>query len=178
MEAKQIVDQSGFLDLKASKGGHEDDVKSESKGDSKELSDEKAVPTRKVAQSKNENTDVDALLRRAVSSVYADLVKELAPFFEEHYTLFDLTTDENKLEYMDIFKKYEALVEAHLERFSKKEGFDRAEDMCRLMKEACSNDKSNQKMVDLLVASTEYKKFIKIMKLKAKKLHLQAEQDE
>ena len=55
------------------------------------------------------------MIRRAVSSVYADLQVELEKFFEDRIDIFDIESDEQKLEYMQAYKEYEAIVEKHLE---------------------------------------------------------------
>jgi hypothetical protein len=55
------------------------------------------------------------MIRRAVSSVYADLQAELENFFCERIDMFDINSDEHKLEYMEAYKEYEVVVEKHLE---------------------------------------------------------------
>jgi hypothetical protein len=55
------------------------------------------------------------MIRRAVSSVYADLQVQLENFFSDRVGMFDVASEEHKLEYMDAFKEYEAVVEKHLE---------------------------------------------------------------
>lgn len=55
------------------------------------------------------------MVRRAVSSVYADLQIQLENFFSDRVGMFDIACEEHKLEYMDAFKEYEVVVENHLQ---------------------------------------------------------------
>merc|ERR1719453_2167724 len=74
--------------------------------------------------------DADARFDAAVGAlgeiVFAeDFQKMIATFCKEHSSIFE-DTEENKLEYMPIFKKYSAMIESHLEKRLKEAvpGFD------------------------------------------------------
>ncbi|GBG30533.1 ADP-ribosylation factor-like protein 2-binding protein [Hondaea fermentalgiana] len=51
----------------------------------------------------------------------------LDDFYREHLHEFDPDEEENKLEYWEIFKEFEALFESYLEEFMEDQKLDRAE---------------------------------------------------
>jgi hypothetical protein len=57
----------------------------------------------------------------------------------------------------------------YLQDFAKKEGFDNGEQFCKAMHAAQADNPRTAKMVKLLVAATEYKKFVLMMRRMAKK---------
>ena len=136
----------------------------------------------------------DAMIRRAVSSVYADLQVDLEAFFNQRADMFDINSEEHKLEYMEAYKEYEVLVEKHLEvrqfvllvglhvlilvticcvllfqKFAAKEGFKSGEEFIAALSAAQDQSARTARMVKMLVAASEYKKFVQFAKRFAKK---------
>jgi hypothetical protein len=70
------------------------------------------LQTKKISADKSVD---DAMIRRAVGSVYADLQEKLGDFFDRMLPNFEGESEEHKLEYMTAYKEYEILVEQHLE---------------------------------------------------------------
>jgi hypothetical protein len=93
----------------------QNEAKSEAKGGVEKV---ESLTAKDVLQTKVANADRsvdDAMIRRAVGSVYADLQEKLGDFFERMLPNFEGESEEHKLEYMTAYKEYEVVVEQHLE---------------------------------------------------------------
>ena len=117
----------------------------------------------------------DALLRRAVSSVYSEMQRSLLPLFEPHAAAFDSSKEEQPLEYMELYQQYERLLEEHLERFAAAEGFDSQEQFIECLAAAASGNARSERMLAKLLQASNYKKFCVFMKNACKKMAAQEE---
>ena len=120
----------------------------------------------------------EALLRRAVSSVFAEFQQGLAsgPLFEPYAAAYDAALDglaagaEQKLEFMECYRRYEVLLEEHLQRFAAAEGFEGHEAFfCAVQATAAASPKSDR-MLQKLLAAADYKKFCVFMKQACRKI--------
>ena len=117
----------------------------------------------------------DALLRRAVSSVYSEMQRALLPLFEPHAATFNPNQEEQPLEYMELYQQYERLLEEHLERFAAAEGFDSQEQFIECLAAAASGNGRSERMLAKLLQASNYKKFCVFMKNACQKIAAQEE---
>jgi hypothetical protein len=116
-------------------------------------------------------TEIDSpIVREVVSFVYNTLRTELDNFFDKHVGVFDVSNEEHKLEYTTIYQEYEALLEEHLREFSNTKGYESPQEFYQALAKACNKSERATKMVQMLLAATDYHKFVALMRLKAKDL--------
>jgi hypothetical protein len=90
-------------------------------------------------------------------------------FFDEYCCEFDYDSDENRLVYTDIFRKYEALFDSYLSEFVEQQHLDAATFDAEL--NALVQGKRpgrSQVLVKMLAAQTDYYFFVSLMKDKAR----------
>jgi len=112
----------------------------------------------------------DPLVRSAVTFVYSSLMTnpEIEAFFAEHVHVFDVGSDEHKLEYHDVFRQFESLMESLLSAFAEAQGYDSAPAFVEAVRRASASSERAQNMLRMLLAAYSYEKFFALMKLRAK----------
>ena len=112
----------------------------------------------------------DPLVRSAVTFVYSSLMTnpEIEAFFAEHVHVFDVGSDEHKLEYHDVFRQFESLMERLLSAHAEAQGYDSAPAFVEAVRRASESSERAQNMLRMLLAAYEYEKFFALMKLRAK----------
>ena len=126
-----------------------------------------------IMNARCKNSDVsssDALLRRAVSSIYSDMQQLLLPLFEPHAAAFEWDREEQPLEYIALFKEYEVMLEQHLERFATAEGFESSEQFVECVSQAARGSARSERMLRKLLLAGDYKKFKVFMRQACEKL--------
>jgi hypothetical protein len=90
-------------------------------------------------------------------------------FFDEYCGEFDYDSDENRLVYTDIFRKYEALFDSYLSEFVEQQHLDAATFYAELnaLVQGARPGRS-QVLVRMLAAQTDYYFFVSLMKDKAR----------
>ena len=122
-------------------------------------------------------------MARATAFVYRSIVvtKEengcgLKEFFEEHCLVFEKTEDgdtgddEMKLETWTLYKEYERRIEKILSAFAAEEGCEAAQ-LMSIIREAADSMPQAEKSVQTLLAATEFRKFVRLMRMKAAAFH-------
>ena len=77
---------------------------------------------------------------------------------------------EQKLEYMECYRRYEELLEQHLERFAAAEGFEDHEAFLRTVQATAAASAKSDKMLQKLLAAADYKKFCVFMRQACRKI--------
>jgi len=178
----------GFAEMKGTD-------KSEDKGDSKSerqkplssslsSSSQKPESIRKRKKHWSVDSEDGALVARATNFVYRRIIAPpeeggLKNFFEENCMLFE--DDDNcgqsgelRLETMDLFKQYERNIEVILNEFAEKEKLDSVGLMTRL-RSASEHIPQAEKSIQMLLAATEFPKFVRLMKIKVKEIRKKEE---
>jgi len=119
------------------------------------------------------------LVARATAFVYRSIVasKEengcgLKEFFEEHCLIFEkaedssMGVDEMKLETWSLYKEYEGRIEKILSTFAAGEGCEPPQ-LMSLIRNAADSIPQAEKSVQTLLAATEFRKFVRLMRMKA-----------
>lgn len=153
-------------------------VREESKAERKRSEGPSVVETKKEGKPKHwSTTPKGSLVARATTHVYHLITASegeggCKEFFEKHCLLFerdDNSADELRLETMDVFKQYENRLETILEDFAASEHCTPTELMARI-RDASDEIPQAEKNVQMLLAATEFKKFARLMRMKAKAL--------
>jgi hypothetical protein len=108
------------------------------------------------------------LVRETVSFVYSTIQLKLDAFFRANISVIDLSTDEHKLEYTDLYKKYEALLEDHLNEFAQQKGYNSGAEFYEALSKAASENERSNKMMQMVLAAADYDKFVNLIRIKAK----------
>lgn len=107
----------------------------------------------------------DPFIASLVEFVAADDFQKLfETFFLEHSLHFSLDSDEHKLEYHEIYRKFREMFESKLEIFCNQQKLNTPQFMSKC-KAAAADDPKVQHYIDVLLASVEYETFYKIMKV-------------
>ena len=113
----------------------------------------------------------DRLLQRAVSHVYRVIIAPaeeggLKEWFHDNCLVFD-DRAEHKMAYTALFQEYERKMEAALQDFAKAEGLQ-LHQVYESFSQGKEEDQETDKTVQLLLAATDYPKFVKIMRRRAR----------
>ena len=115
------------------------------------------------------------LLHRAVGHLYSKIIQPKeeggwSEWFLQHCVKFDTKKkSEHGLQYTELHKEYELMVETALVEFTAQEGIDDAQDLYERILHA-KDDKKFESTVNLLLAAADYKKFVNLMKRKHRKI--------
>jgi hypothetical protein len=117
-------------------------------------------------------TDIESpLVRETISFVYTTIQMKLDAFFDKNTPRMDLSTEEHKLEYTEIYKDYEALLEDHLNDFATSKGYDSPAAFIEALSKAASENERSDKLVQMILAAADYDKFAALLRIKAKLSH-------
>lgn len=136
----------------------------------------------KVTRSRKPLSDDEKLLHRAVSHIYTKLIKPSAEdgwgdWFKTHCIKFDVRKGaEHSLEYTQLHKELEAMIESELATFAEKEGLDRGFDLYSKFLSVKEDNPRMAATINLLLAAADYKKFVAMMRRHHRKLLKQGEQ--
>jgi hypothetical protein len=110
------------------------------------------------------STYADPFVKHLVDFVAGDTFQTLFEnFFITHALEFD-NEEEHKLHYYTLYQKFSAMFEDQLDQFCKQENLSYP-DFARKCREASETDAKVQHYVDILLGSTEYNTFVKLMRL-------------
>ena len=130
----------------------------------------------------------DDFVRQVVSRMYGTITvdKDLGAFFSDNISSFlrkqdDRGDDEHDLGWTGIYRQFEALMERKLGEIGAQLGYpdERAfyEELRARLDSDGSKDGKQQRMVDLIVSSYDYGKFVALMRIKAKSLAAKREEE-
>lgn len=113
-----------------------------------------------------------ALLSRATAYVYTKIISSskdggLNDFLHENCGKFlCVTEDAFELEHMELFKQYESKIAAILDAFAEEEGLS-PHDLAEKVQSVCAQSKGAEKNMSMLLAASNFRKFIHFMRSKA-----------
>ncbi|KAG7170476.1 ADP-ribosylation factor-like protein 2-binding protein [Homarus americanus] len=110
-----------------------------------------------ASDSTQDTLQLDCLIGHIENIILSDEFAALREnFLEQHCQVFD-DEDENKLEYMDIFKQYTSLIEGHIERelSARESGFK----MAAFLQELSASHALDGEVFDLLITFTDFLAF-------------------
>ena len=117
-------------------------------------------------------TDRGQLLRKCVSTMYQTITKRRGPmatFYGAHLDEFN-DDEEHKLVYTSLHKEFEAILDNALTAFAHEEGFATPRELYAELQDAVAEGGTKEeKMVKMICAAADYKKFVRLMKNKARK---------
>lgn len=100
------------------------------------------------------------------------------PFYEKYYLKFSGDkTEEHKLEWTEIHKEFEKIVDENFAKFAKEEGFESVSDMFERVKNVASQSDS-AKWIKKTIRATEYKFFVKHMHRKSREIRARVKKEE
>ena len=92
----------------------------------------------------------------------------LSDFFADHCKKFEREDEtEHRLEFTEIHKQYEKIVDRHLEDFIDKEGTS-SSDFYAAMKACIKEDEFNSAILEMVLASADYDFFDMLMRARAR----------
>ena len=100
------------------------------------------------------------------------------PFYEQYYDKFSGDySEEHKLEWTEIHKKFEKIVDEKFSIFAKEEGFENVSEMFERVKNVASESRS-AKFIKKTIKATDYKFFVKHMHRKSKEIRARKKKEE
>mmetsp|Transcript_2745 Transcript_2745/g.4126 ORF Transcript_2745/g.4126 Transcript_2745/m.4126 type:complete len:219 (+) Transcript_2745:37-693(+) len=126
-------------------------------------------------------TENGALMARATSFIYRKIIASeleggLKNFFEENCQIFLNSEGEQQLDYMDLYRDYERHIDRFLDEFAKHEELTAVEVSHRLQ-DAVQGNRAAAKNLEMLLAASEYSKFVSMMRRKAREIQKQKDQE-
>ena len=103
--------------------------------------------------------------------VFLSLKDDLELFWAAHAETFHGYgggDDEHRFEFTEIFHEFEALIDSRLTGFAQEEGFDSVKDLFQTVEAVAEEDPRAAKMVQLVLAASDYEQFVRLMWLKAR----------
>ena len=132
------------------------------------------------------------ILRITVSLLMTALTCDLTlrTFFDDNVYLFldgcgtegeDINDGEHSFEWSDCFQEFEVIMEHEITKISERLEFDTPELFFLALKKKIDEDDSSDlkesRMMDMIIACYDYSKFVALMKLKARRVKLEAKTD-
>ena len=94
---------------------------------------------------------------------------KLEDFFSTHVDKFSGNKDEeHKLEWTDMFKEFEGILESHFNTFATEHGFEDTSDLFSMIADTTLTDSRSNKFVKKIVRASNYKGFVRLMHRKAR----------
>ncbi|GBG28785.1 ADP-ribosylation factor-like protein 2-binding protein [Hondaea fermentalgiana] len=118
----------------------------------------------------------DLIIAKLIDFWGQALSDDIDTFFAEYCSEFD-DDSENKLVYTKIHKKYERIMEKHLQNFRKQEGISEAEFYKRVRK-ATDQSELSQMIIELVLSCADFECFVDIMRSKRQHLESSSERFE
>lgn len=126
---------------------------------------------------KAEQLDDNEMVERMQAYFFEDetLARHFENFIDDHSHVVDLSSDEYKLQYTNVFEEYKALFESRMEGFIQEDLRCSIQDVYNALKRKVDEDENSNEafFAQVLIAVTDFDVFMTMMRESARKLQIQ-----